>query len=455
MLASLNYVNVRLLVDSGASFCCIAESTFKRIVAREGNSRLKIAALTDNIRLSSATGSPLHIIGEVMLDIRLQYHLIPQKFLVIRNLHHSGVIGMDFLQACKAVINLSEQTLHLFDNSIVAPLITAKDHANALCLMQKVRIPGHTEAVLQVTLARHAPYRGHDPAITEAWPGIINRGIGIARALVQPQNTCTLCRIINVKSTPQILRRGTRIAYLSPIDASDPFNVAALRGDQNCKASYLSAVGEQRDSSKTATTQEDKIKAINEVGLQLDAAKKRLKEHEFDELVSLLYEYKHLFITDDADIPLSNLPPVKIPLLDDKPVRIKPYRLPPLMDAELNRQVSKLCQSGVMEPTCSPYSSPIFLVRKPSPPGAPSQTGNGNNFRVITDFRQLNLKLSPVYHALPRVEDCMHKIGQSKATLYLILDNKGAFYSLPLAEESRDLTAVSTSKFHLRYTRMP
>jgi hypothetical protein len=88
--------------------------------------------------------------------------------------------------------------------------------------MQKVRIPGHTEAVLQVTLSRHAPYRGHHPAVTEAWPGITNRGIGIARALVQPQNTCILCRNINVNSTPQILRRGTRIAYLSPIDASDP-----------------------------------------------------------------------------------------------------------------------------------------------------------------------------------------------------------------------------------------
>jgi hypothetical protein len=94
------------------------------------------------------------LFDEVMLDIRLQYHPIPQKFLVIRNLHHSSVIGMDFLQACKAVINLSEQTLRLFDNSFVAPLITAKDHANTLCLIHKVRIPGHREAVLQVTLAR-------------------------------------------------------------------------------------------------------------------------------------------------------------------------------------------------------------------------------------------------------------------------------------------------------------
>jgi hypothetical protein len=162
-----------------------------------------------------------------MLDIRLQHHLIPQKFLIIRNLHHSGVIRMDLLQACRAVINLNEQTLHLFNNPIVAPLITAKYHANALCVIQGVRIPGHTEAVLHVTLSRHAPYRGRDPAITEAWPGMQNRGIGIAKALVQPQNTRTLCRVINVKSTPQILRRGTRIAYLSPIDASDPFNAAA------------------------------------------------------------------------------------------------------------------------------------------------------------------------------------------------------------------------------------
>jgi hypothetical protein len=213
-----------------------------------------------------------------------------------------------------------------------------------------------------------------------------------------------------------------------------------LRGDQNRKASYLSAVGEQRDSSKTATTQEDNIKAINEVGLQLDSAKKRLKEHEFDELVSLLYEYKHLFITDDVDMPLSNLPPVKIPLLGNKSVRIKPYRLPPLVDAELNRQVSKLCKAGVMELTCSPYSSPIFLVRKPSPPGAPSQTGIGNNFRTVTDYRMLNLKLSPVYHALPKVEDCMHKIGHSKATLYSILITKGP--SIPSPQRKKVGTSL-------------
>jgi hypothetical protein len=49
----------------------------------------------------------------------------------------------------------------------------------------------------------------------------------------------------------------------------------------------------------------------------------------------------------------------------------------------------------------------------------------------------------------------MHKLGQSKANLYSIFDQKGAFYALSLAEESRDLTAISSSKYHLSYTRLP
>jgi hypothetical protein len=139
-------------------------------------------------------------------------------------------------------------------------------------------------------------------------------------------------------------------------------------------------------------------------------------------------------------------------------VRIKPYRLPPLMDAELNRQLSKLCQSGVFwNRLVHRIRHPVFLVRKPRPPGAPPQTetGSGNTWRIVTDLRQLNLRVAPLYHALPRVEDSMHKLGQARANLYSIFDQKGAFYALSLAEESRDITAISSSKYHLRYTRLP
>jgi hypothetical protein len=38
---------------------------------------------------------------------------------VVRNLHHSGVLGMDMLQACKAVIDLGDKSLRLFYNMVV------------------------------------------------------------------------------------------------------------------------------------------------------------------------------------------------------------------------------------------------------------------------------------------------------------------------------------------------
>lgn len=57
--------------------------------------------------------------------------------------------------------------------------------------------------------------------------------------------------------------------------------------------------------------------------MRLQSAQK-LNDTEFRELVDLLYEYRQFFITDENNIPLSNLPPVKIPMIDDMPVRRQP-----------------------------------------------------------------------------------------------------------------------------------
>jgi hypothetical protein len=80
VLASLNYVNVRLLVDSGPVFLVWPRAPFKRIVVHEENARFKLTKAKSNLRLLSATGSPLQILGEVMLAVRLQNHAIQQKF---------------------------------------------------------------------------------------------------------------------------------------------------------------------------------------------------------------------------------------------------------------------------------------------------------------------------------------------------------------------------------------
>jgi hypothetical protein len=226
-----------------------------------------------------------------------------------------------------------------------------------------VRIPAHSEAILPVNLPLKATMCLNTPAIVEAWPGLKQRGLGIARILVQPQNRQTLCRIINVRPTQQLLRRGTKLAYLSEIDVSDPFNQAALNGVQSQVPLHLSVIGEQ--PSVTTIAFQDKLDAVTATGLNLQQARQRLSPAQFEELIDLLYQYKHLFITTD-DIPLSNLPPVKIPMKDMTPVRVKPYKLSPEMDDLLHKELTKWRKAGVVESTTSPFSS-YFSVKETSP----------------------------------------------------------------------------------------
>jgi hypothetical protein len=142
---------------------------------------LRLQKTPASMHLLSATGSSLQVIGEVTLDIRLCNYVIPQQFLVIRNLHHSGVLGMDMLQACRANINLQDKTPHLFDNLIVAT--TNNDAGNALCLIKRVSIPARSEAIIPVTLFKQARHDFRLLAITEPWPSLQQRGVGVARVL--------------------------------------------------------------------------------------------------------------------------------------------------------------------------------------------------------------------------------------------------------------------------------
>ena len=112
ILASVNFINTRILVDTGASRTCISENYLQRIFARQNSHQsIKSCTLTNML---SATGTLLKVLGTIELDIRINNYMIPQTFYVIRNLHHSCILGIDMLQRCHAVIDVHNRLLRLF-----------------------------------------------------------------------------------------------------------------------------------------------------------------------------------------------------------------------------------------------------------------------------------------------------------------------------------------------------
>ncbi len=235
---------------------------------------------------------------------------------------------MTFSTSNDGIINVRDRTLHLFNDLIITPLISHEDAGNALRLTNQTRIPAYAEAIIAVKLPRYTTYDFKTPAITEIWPGLQQRGIGVAKILVQPKSAHTICRIINTQPNEQILPKGMTVAFLATIDDKDPFNKAALQHQQGRAPSLISAMTEQIHSTVTSSSQislEETLKAINATGLKLDQAKAKLSSEDFEQLIALLYEYRHLFISDDSQLTRSRLPEASIPLLNEKPVKLKPY----------------------------------------------------------------------------------------------------------------------------------
>lgn len=120
--------------------------------------------------------------------------------------------------------------------------------------------------------------------------------------------------------------------------------------------------------------------------------------------------------------------------------------MPHSQKAEMGAQVQKMLDDKIIEPSTSPYNSPILLVPKKATDGT-------KKWRLVVDFRQLNKKLMPDKFPLPRIDEILDQLGRAK--FFTTLDLMSGFHQIALEKESRKYTAFSTDSGHFHYTRLP
>lgn len=144
-------------------------------------------------------------------------------------------------------------------------------------------------------------------------------------------------------------------------------------------------------------------------------------------MVDLCTEYADIFALKTDKITTNNFYQQKLRMTDNKPVYINNYRTPYVHKAEINQQVQKMLDHGIIEPSTAAYNSPELLV--------PKKAENGEKkWRLAIDFRQLNKKLVGDKFPLPRIEEILGQLGRAKwfSVIYLI----SGFHQIPLNEES-------------------
>lgn len=158
----------------------------------------------------------------------------------------------------------------------------------------------------------------------------------------------------------------------------------------------------------------------------------------------LVNKYIDIFAKDDEPLTTNNFYEQNLETVDNNPVYIKQYRLPHSQKDEIDRQVKKMLNEGIIEPSISSYNSPLLLVPKNGP-------GGEKSMRLVVDYRAVNKKFVSDKFPLPRIEEILDQLGRAK----YFSDLKSGFHQIPLDEKSRKITSFTTDSGSFQFTRLP
>jgi len=132
------------------------------------------------------------------------------------------------------------------------------------------------------------------------------------------------------------------------------------------------------------------------------------------------------------DIETGNAAPIK-----------QPPRRPPLAARDAEDQiVNEMLETGVIEPSQSPWSSPVCMVKK-----------KDNTYRFCIDYRRLNDVTKKDAFPVPDIKDALDSLYGAK--YFATIDLLSGYWQLGLTERAKERTAFSTRRGLFQFTRMP
>ena len=156
----------------------------------------------------------------------------------------------------------------------------------------------------------------------------------------------------------------------------------------------------------------------------------------------LLGEYHDVFSSSDNDLGKTSLAEHRIETGDNKPVKVPPRRVPIHKRGEVEDTVKRLSDQGLIEPSTSPWSSALVLVKK-----------KDGSLRCCVDYRLLNAATIKDSYPLPRIDDTLDALVGSK--WFSTLDLKSGYHQVPVAEVDRPKTAFSAGNSLWQWRVLP
>ena len=229
---------------------------------------------------------------------------------------------------------------------------------------------------------------------------------------------------------------------LDEVDMSVPKVPSTSSGDFHavesvCSAGVVQDHGEDVSIPTLSVPMSTSIPDEDVSCVQFDAA---LSEVQLDELKAVFRAHADI-LTTRPGVFSGNLM-LEIPLTSDVPIRRKMYNLPFSSKEVVEKEIQVMLDLEIIEPSKSPYSSPVVLVRK-----------KDGSCRFCIDFRGLNKITVFDAEPIPNVEDLFVRLAHSR--FFTKIDLAKGYWQILVLPEDRPKTAFATHQGLFQFIRMP
>ena len=252
-------------------------------------------------------------------------------------------------------------------------------------LVTSVRVPPYQSVQAQV--APEADYSQPGPLLLRYRPDVEESlGIRAEDVVIEPMGD---------KACPILLSNSTGFTcHLQAgeyLGGATPATVVEATEDNPTRTFTLTTHTEEGTHATERERGEKLLELLQEPDLPLQ---------EKQTLLEFLIGYHHVFSLEDGERGETDLVQMEINTGDASPKKQPTRRIPFTLRQEVARQLDQMQKQGVIQPSRSPWASPVVLVKK-----------RDGSHRFCIDYRGLNSVTKPDSYPLPRIEDLWTSLG--------------------------------------------
>ena len=247
----------------------------------------------------------------------------------------------------------------------------------------------------------------------------------VARAIVCPSQGRLPVRILNPGSEPAVVYKGTRIARPELVETP---NIDV-------------------DNTTCVLAVEDECSTAADIPKRKQESSGRLWRRATASTIcnvrpSIFFSSADVFATVKTDYRRTRRIQHDIDTRDTAPIRQRVRRIAPARRDETKKSLDNMLQKDVIQPSISPWASPIVLVRK-----------KDGSLRFCIDYRKVNTIIRKDTYPLPRVDDTLDTLSGSR--WFTTLDLVSGYWQVEVSPPSIEKTAFCTPEGLFEFKVMP